>query len=178
MTDNNLNPEFVQIKDSNYAVNRLGQVKNLKTENILQTFLISDYPAVNIYMDKKRKTVYVHHLVALIFLDYEAKRGLQSINHIDQNKENNRLDNLEIISHRRNTALAYEGRRDLPTGVCRNQAGRRRYKAQINYMGIPRYLGSFFTPEEAHEAYKAASDLIEKENRLPEKIRIKKKNEQ
>ena len=164
-----LNEEFIQLKDSDYSINELGVVKNLNTGNIINPFLISQYPAVNISVGGKRKTCYVHHIAAFVFLDYVAKRGLISINHIDANKQNNRLDNLEIITHRRNSALTYiNKKRELPTGVVQTTVGRRRFKAQISYLGTNKYLGCYMTAQEAHDVYMSASDAIVKTGHLPQ----------
>ena len=164
-----LNEEFIQLVDSDYSINELGIVKNLKTGNIISPFLISGYPAVNISVGGRRKTCYVHHICAFVFLDYVAKRGLISINHINADKTCNRLDNLEIITHRRNSALTYiNKKRELPTGVVQTTVGRRRFKCQISYLGINRYLGCYMTAQEAHDVYMAASDAIVKTGHLPE----------
>ena len=173
-----LNAEFIQLENSDYAINEYAVLKNLKTGNIINPFLISQYPAANITVEGKRKTVYLHHVMALVFLDYVAKRGLMSINHIDQNKQNNRLDNLEVISHRRNSALTFiHKKRKLPTGVVENPIGIRRFKAQISYLGKNRYLGCYMTPEEASEVYQAASDTILKTGHLPEHFMTRKRYE-
>jgi len=166
-----LNEEFIQLENSDYAVNELGQVKNLRTGIILKQFLISDYPAVNISYNKKRKTVYTHHLMSIVYLNHIPKRGIMSINHIDQDKTNNRLDNLEIISHRRNTALCFIHRnRTMPTGVTKTETGVKQYKAQINYRGVNNYLGCYMTADEAHAVYVEASDSIIKTGQLPERF--------
>jgi len=166
-----LNEEFIKLENSDYAINELSQVKNLRTGTVLQTFLISNYPAVNISYNKKRKTVYVHHLMAEVFLNHKAKRGIITINHIDQNKTNNRLDNLEIITHRRNTALCFiHKNREMPTGVTKTEIGVRRYKAQINHRGRNTYLGCYMTPEEAHEIYVEVADHIIRTGELPERF--------
>jgi len=169
--DRELSREFTQIPDTTYLINEYGEVKHEYKGKVLKTFLISDYPAVNINVNGKRKTMYVHHLCALVFLGHVAKRGLITINHIDHDKTNNRLDNLEIISHRRNSALAYiHKKRELPTGVVKTELGRRKYKTQISYLGMNTYLGSYFTPEEAHAVYMEASDCIMQTGKLPERF--------
>ena len=166
---NKLSRKFIQIQNTDYFINEYAEVRNSKTRIILKPFLISNYPAVNISIDGKRKTVYVHHLISIVFLDHIPKRGLITINHIDQNKNNNRLDNLEVISHRRNSALTYISRnRELPTGVTTSPMGKRKYKAQISYLGINKYLGCYDTPEEASQVYIEASDCIIKTGKLPE----------
>jgi hypothetical protein len=164
-----LNQEFTQLQNSDYAVNELGIVKNLKTGNIIHPFFIGGYSAVNITVNGKRKTAYVHHIMAEVFLGYIAKRGLMSINHINGCKNEPRLDNLEVITHRRNSALTFINKnRELPTGVTKNPIGIRRYKAQISYLGKNRYLGAYLTAEEASEVYEAAAECIIKTGKLPD----------
>lgn len=164
-----LNEEFTQLKNSDYAVNELGIVKNLKTGNIINPFFIGGYSAVNIKVNGKRKTSYVHHLICEVFLGYTAKRGLMSIHHIDGCKNNPRLDNLQVITHRRNSALTFiHKKRALPTGVVENPIGVRRFKSQISYLGINRYLGCYLTAQEAHDVYMSASDAIVKTGHLPQ----------
>jgi hypothetical protein len=164
-----LSKKFVPIPDTNYTINEYGEVRNIRSKIILNPFFISGYAAVNISVNGKRKTVYLHHLVALVFLDYTAKRGLISINHIDGNKKSPRLDNIEIITHRLNSTLTHTSRdRYLPTGVTLTPIGKRRYKCQISYLGKNRYLGTFYTAEEASATYQEAVQLITKTGVLPD----------
>ena len=58
------------------------------------------YLAVSLSRGGKVATRYVHHLVMFSFVG--PRPGDLEINHIDCNKENNRLNNLEFISHEEN----------------------------------------------------------------------------
>jgi len=69
------------------------------------------YPTVTIYSDSNRKTKKVHKLVADAFL--ENKENKECVNHIDGNKQNNRVDNLEWCSSKENINHAYDN--DLNT---------------------------------------------------------------
>jgi hypothetical protein len=51
------------------------------------------------------RSMYVHRLVALAFLDNPDKKRL--VNHIDGNPKNNNLDNLEWATHSENNLHAY-----------------------------------------------------------------------
>ncbi len=54
----------------------------------------------------------VQHLVARMFMD--PKPEGHEINHIDGNPSNNRLDNLEWVTHSENVKHAYQIRREPP----------------------------------------------------------------
>ena len=175
---NELNEEFSPIPNSNYSINEYGEVINNGNRIILNPFFISNYPAINLSINGKRKTMYVHHCMSIVYLNHIPKRGLITINHIDQNKQNNRLDNLEIISHRLNSTLTHTNRnRLLPTGVTLTPIGKRRYKAQLSYLGKNRYLGMFHTAEEASATYQEAVQLIIKTGQLPDYFFTKKRYE-
>ena len=78
------------------------------------------------------------------------------IDHLNGNKSDNRIDNLEEVSNRENVARACRKRRDLPTGVSRHKG---RYMARIRLDGTQTHLGYFDTPEETHRAYLQAKPL-------------------
>lgn len=53
-------------------------------------------------------------------------------------------------------------RGDLPLGVCR-QKGTNKFLSRCNYFGSHKHLGSFESPEEAHNAYKIFKEFYIKE---------------
>lgn len=59
------------------------------------------YQYVQLYKNNKRKKEYVHRLVAMAFLPNPD--NLPQVNHIDEDKANNFLDNLEWCSAEYNT---------------------------------------------------------------------------
>lgn len=79
---------------SNYEVSNLGKIKNKTTGRIRKTSINNKgYEQFIVYIDKKPKTFYVHRVVANNFL--ENLNNLPEVNHKDENKLNNRVDNLE-----------------------------------------------------------------------------------
>jgi len=77
-----------------YAISNFGRVKGVN-DNYLKTFFPPDrYPKVSLTLhDGSIKTFTVHRLVALHFLLKDKERT--HVNHIDGNKENNHVENLE-----------------------------------------------------------------------------------
>lgn len=74
------------------------------------------------------------------------------LDHINEDKGDNRIENLEPLTNSQNCA---KGRRkhkksDLPAGVARH---RNKYKAQRRVGDKLIYLGLHETPEQAHQAY-------------------------
>lgn len=86
-----------------YQVSNLGRVRSLGRyinpnqyleERILKHRLNKNgYYRVNLYKNNIHKTICIHQLVALVFIDNPNE--YKCINHKDENKLNNRVDNLE-----------------------------------------------------------------------------------
>lgn len=92
--------EFRDIKNyENYEVSNLGRVR--RNGKILRPFKDKDgYLLVVLSKNGIRKTVRVHRLVALSFLPNPNK--YPQINHKDEDKANNTVDNLEWCTHEYN----------------------------------------------------------------------------
>lgn len=83
---------------SNYQVSNYGRVRNIKTGNMLHEIKNSHYRRVclhNEFTDYHGKLVSIHRLVANAFIENKYPSRLQYVNHIDEDKLNNRADNLE-----------------------------------------------------------------------------------
>lgn len=97
-----------------YQVSSLGRVKSLdkqiiRSNGYKQTFKSrllkpalsnNNYLTVALCNNGKQKTHTVHRLVAETFI--ENKNNYKCINHIDENKQNNRVDNLEWCTYKYN----------------------------------------------------------------------------
>ena len=143
------------VKDyPNYMVSDLGKVKNIVTGRILKPQNNKrGYLHVILRSMNLNKTIRIHTLVAITFLNYNAD-GTQKIvvDHINNNTLDNRLVNLQLITQRKNTSK--DKNRSLPTGVYLTP--RNRYVATIGINNKACYLGSFDTPEAASAAYQEA----------------------
>jgi hypothetical protein len=103
-----------------YQVSNLGNVKSLsrivkyqenhsglRKERILkQNLTKSGYVHVVICINKLNKTVKVHRLVALAFIQNTENK--HSVNHINGIKYDNRVENLEWVTHSENIIHAYK----------------------------------------------------------------------
>ena len=93
---------FVKIEGfEKYEVSNLGRVRNIKSGRVLKPFLTKNgYLMHGLYENNKRKTLLLHRIIATAFIDNpEAK---PCVNHIDENKLNNDLSNLEWCTEREN----------------------------------------------------------------------------
>jgi len=88
-----------------YQVSNLGQVKSLRynREKILKPALNSrGYLLVNIYLNKKLESFLVHQLVAIAFLNHKKCGYKKVVDHLNDIKTDNRLENLQLVTARFN----------------------------------------------------------------------------
>lgn len=101
--------ELGQIKSADIPVDfiaRNRRIKYIKKGRILKPVKNSHgYFCVSIYTNGKHKAVNIHRLVALTFIPNPEIKP--QINHIDGNKENNVVSNLEWVTARENLLHAF-----------------------------------------------------------------------
>ena len=102
-----------------YKISSLGRMKSLeriekngsggfrlRREYIVKTSLgKSGYLQVNLSLNGIKKNFLIHRLVLETFCPIDIKK---SVNHKDGNKINNRLNNLEWVTHKENTSHAID----------------------------------------------------------------------
>ena len=97
-----------------YQVSNLGRVKSLpkmvgfRKQSEKQCAIFTDkrgYCKTNLYKNNTHKQVYVHILVASAFLPNPANKP--QVNHIDGDKSNNQIHNLEWCTAKENVIHAY-----------------------------------------------------------------------
>lgn len=76
-----------------YQVSDLGNVKNIKTGRILKQKIDNGYYRIGFSFNGKVKMFRVHRLVAEAFLP--NPKNYKIVNHIDRNRKNNNVSNLE-----------------------------------------------------------------------------------
>ena len=89
-----------------YKVSNLGRILNLNYRNTGKSKLMTPsentdgYFKINLRKNGETKTCYVHRLIAQTFIPNPENKP--EINHIDEDKTNNRVDNLEWKWHKDN----------------------------------------------------------------------------
>jgi hypothetical protein len=98
-----------QIEDTYYYVTKEGNVYSKRTGELtlMKTYTTSHgYKALRLMINKKSKLHYIHRIVAKAFIENEFNKP--AVNHIDGNKQNNSIDNLEwctIIENNKHAEL-------------------------------------------------------------------------
>lgn len=172
---NNKTEFWKEIPYSNgfYQSSNLGNVKSLKwgKERILKPVLNKNgYFYVNIVLENKIRHVQVHKLIAITFLNHVTYKNKLVVDHIDNIKTNNKLNNLQLISQRLNNSKNRINKYSEFTGV--KIVGKNKWKSSITINNKYIHLGNFDTEMEANLYYKKAIYLLE--NNL--EIEIKKPN--
>ena len=155
-----------------YQVSNVGRVRSFLKKDGFVGYGISDTPKimsiikkdngyryVTLSKDKSTQNHYVHRLVAEAFIG-EIPIG-SVVNHIDENKANNDVSNLEIITQLENIRYSAHKMRkprksDDDRYICYRQSCDR-YEVTVNR----KYLGHYKTIEEAR---KVRDEYIEKIN--------------
>ncbi|ALM64497.1 HNH endonuclease [Lactococcus phage 936 group phage PhiJF1] len=93
---------FVKIEGfEKYEVSNLGKVRNIKSGRVLKPWIVPNgYLMHQLCENNKKKNLLLHRIIATAFIDNPGKKP--QVNHIDENKLNNDLSNLEWCTVREN----------------------------------------------------------------------------
>jgi HNH endonuclease/NUMOD4 motif len=83
-------------------------VRKWKQRVLVQKVGKDDSCRIELYKDRKSKTWLVHRVVALAFIPKVP--GKDYINHLDGNRRNNRVGNLEWCNHKENNNHAFDNK--------------------------------------------------------------------
>ena len=93
--------------EESHTVSSLGRVMNKRRGTIIkQSYDTRGYPKLNLKANCKCKTVLVHRLVAEAFLPNPENK--KTVNHIDCERTNNSVSNLEWATYKENIVHAWE----------------------------------------------------------------------
>lgn len=133
---------------TNYSVSDIGEVKNDLNGRFLKQATQQGYKHVTLSLNKKSRRFRVHRLVAQFFIPNPDNKPY--VNHLDGNRSNNNVSNLEWVTPSENTRHAVETGLMLPT----------RERKVIQYDMDGKFI----------KEYKSISAAARETNSLPEKI--------
>lgn len=146
-----------------YQVSNLGRVKSLKREveknnriftlkEIIKSTPIGKrgYFVVSLFKGSKGKTFTLHRLIANAFIPNEENKS--QVNHINGNKLDNNIQNLEWVSNRENSChqIKQKFMTSKYTGVSYFKRDNK-WRSGIQVNGISIRFGMFDTEEEAYQ---------------------------
>ena len=112
-------------QETDYSVSTEGEVRKDTTNYILSQSSQQDYKFVGLIINGKQKRMRVHRMVALAFIDNPDNKPY--VNHINGNRSDNNVENLEWVTPSENTQHAVD------TGLFKS--GRARAVVQYNLNG-------------------------------------------
>jgi len=140
------------IKSVDRFKNGIGENRSvIKGKVLAQSKTSSGYLGVSLSKHGLRKTYTTHQLLAIVFLNHIPSNHKIVIDHKNNIKTDNRVDNLQLITNRENVSKTPRGSSKF-TGV-HFQKQSKRWIASITKNNIQKYLGSFKTQLQAREAY-------------------------
>ena len=137
-----------------YKISRCGIVKSLKQskETILNGCIDKcGYKQFSLYGKRGMFNFKLSQLLAMTFMGHKVDGHKIVVDHINNDKTDNRLSNLQLISQRENTTKDRKGT-SAYIGVSWSET-RNKWISQITINGKHKYLGAFVDELEASKAY-------------------------
>ena len=141
---------------TNYSITTEGKLYNEKTKNWLKGQISKNgYLTYNISIEGIKKRLYAHRMVAETYIPFIE--GKTEVNHIDGNKLNNSVENLEWVNSKENLKHAVENGLIDAIGNIKNFNG---YK--INQIKDGRIINTFDSISKASKITGVCRSGIEK----------------
>lgn len=95
-------------QETNYEVSTNGNVRRINPPKLLSLNKTNRYATCDLTFNSKRKSYLAHRLVAMTFIENPNK--LLYVNHINHDKYDNRVENLEWTNHSDNVKHSYQNK--------------------------------------------------------------------
>jgi hypothetical protein len=142
-----------------YEVSSFGRVKSLKRNEEVILSSSKDrrgYLRLGLCKNGEQKQFFIHQLVAMAFKGHKPDGTHRiEVDHKDNNKLNNRADNLNLVTARENNSKDKKGGYSEFTGVCWS-VNEKKWKASITVGKRMIHLGTFELEIDAAIAYQKA----------------------
>lgn len=147
-----------------YQVSNLGRLKSLprkinnrysffiSKEKFLKSEVSSGYVVFYLSKETITKQKSLHQLLAITFLNHIPCGHKIVVDHINGNRLDNRLENLQLITNRENSCKDRINGTSKYPGVCWDKS-RNKWMSRMKINNKNNYLGRFDTEEEAYLAY-------------------------
>jgi hypothetical protein len=149
--------------EGHYQVSNFGNVKSIKISNerVLKPGLNSEgYLLVILYKYSIQKTFKIHKLVAMAFLNHTPDKTQRIVvDHINNIKIDNRLENLQLITQRQNATKDKNGYSSRFIGVTWYKKTKK-WQVRIYINGKNKNLGYYTNELEAANAYQSILKTI------------------
>lgn len=89
--------EYIPGYEGKYFVSNCGRIRNSKGLIMKPMVCTNGYLSACLWKNNRQRKILIHRLVAEVFL--ENTNGYGEVNHIDENKTNNNVGNLEWCTH-------------------------------------------------------------------------------
>lgn len=143
--------------EGKYELSNLNNVKSLYfgKERILKQGFYKGYYRVHLCLNDVRQKLGIHQIVAMCHLGHIPKGRFIVVDHINEIKTDNRIENLQIITQRENVNKSIEKGSSKYTGVSwDNRSNKWKSRIVIDRKRI--CLGVFYTEIEASKYYENA----------------------
>jgi hypothetical protein len=151
--------------EGRYLISSTGRLKSIikNKEKLIKGSLDSHgylRYSLNWELKNKRNGYRAHQLVAQSFLGHKVCGHKLVIDHINDNKLDNRFENLQIVTQRFNTRKTQGKYSSQYKGVYWNKQ-HKKWRSNIRINGKIKHLGLFIDEYEAHLTYQNALKNIE-----------------
>ena len=141
-----------------YQVSNMGNVKSLNYNRTGKERLLKlntntyGYNRISLSKNSITKDFKVHQLMAIVFLNHTPNGNTLVVDHINDIKTDNRLENLQVVTNRFNSRKTQGNYSSKYKGVCLKRKTNK-WGACISIDGKLKHLGYFEKEYDAHVAY-------------------------